>query len=68
MHLLVVAEILIVAMYACNDVFAKVSGSGNIKVFANKSIDAKVSGSGNIYYKGVGHKHKLKVIWQRKNY
>lgn len=35
-----------------NEVSASISGSGNAKVFANKTIDARISGSGNIHYKG----------------
>ena len=34
------------------DVYAKVSGSGNIKVYAKNSFNGKVSGSGDIYYYG----------------
>lgn len=35
-----------------NEVTARISGSGNAKVFANKTIDASISGSGNVHYKG----------------
>ncbi len=35
-----------------NRVEAKVTGSGDIKVIAQKSLDARISGSGDIYYKG----------------
>ncbi len=31
---------------------AKISGSGNIKVYASNSIEAKISGSGNVLYRG----------------
>ena len=35
-----------------NEVTARISGSGQAKVFANKSIDASISGSGDVHYKG----------------
>jgi hypothetical protein len=35
-----------------NEVTARISGSGNAKVFANKTIDASISGSGDVRYKG----------------
>jgi hypothetical protein len=35
-----------------NEVTARISGSGNAKVFANKLVDASISGSGNVHYKG----------------
>ncbi len=35
-----------------DNVMATISGSGNVKVFANKSIDASISGSGNVQYRG----------------
>jgi hypothetical protein len=36
----------------CDDVKARISGSGNIKIFADKSVDASISGSGSVHYKG----------------
>ncbi len=44
-----------------NDVDAKISGSGNVKVYASNSIDAKISGSGNVFYKGNATKINSKV-------
>jgi len=35
-----------------DDATAHISGSGNIKLNANKSVDASISGSGNVSYKG----------------
>ncbi len=35
-----------------DDVYAKISGSGGIKVYAKNSLDGKVSGSGDIVYYG----------------
>lgn len=34
---------------------AKISGSGNIKIFANQSVKASISGSGNVLYKGAAN-------------
>jgi hypothetical protein len=34
---------------------AKISGSGNVKIFANQSIKANISGSGNVLYKGAAN-------------
>lgn len=36
-------------------VTAMISGSGNIKVYANQKIEARISGSGNVYYKGAAN-------------
>ncbi|MES2374421.1 MAG: head GIN domain-containing protein [Bacteroidota bacterium] len=36
----------------CDDAYAHISGSGNIKLNANRAIDANISGSGNVSYKG----------------
>ena len=30
----------------------KISGSGNVKVYASEELDVNISGSGNVYYKG----------------
>ena len=35
-----------------DNVYARISGSGNIRVTANKSLDAVIDGSGDIRYKG----------------
>jgi hypothetical protein len=35
-----------------DDVIAKISGSGNVNIFSNKSVKASISGSGNVVYKG----------------
>ncbi len=45
----------------CDDASAKISGSGNVKVFANKSLTASISGSGNVYYKGPASDIKKKT-------
>jgi hypothetical protein len=37
----------------CDEARAQISGSGNIKLNANKSVDAQISGSGNVTYRGV---------------
>lgn len=36
----------------CEAATAHISGSGNVKVYTNRSIDASISGSGNVQYKG----------------
>ena len=36
------------------DVDVKISGSGAVSVFAEKSLKAFIAGSGNVYYKGSG--------------
>ena len=43
------------------NVYARVSGSGNIKVNATKMISAHVSGSGKIYYTGNADEVDTKV-------
>ena len=35
-----------------DNVDASVSGSGDVKVNANKSVNVKLPGSGSLYYKG----------------
>ncbi len=45
----------------CEDAHAQVSGSGNIKINANKSVDATISGSGNVSYRGVASDVKKHV-------
>ena len=44
-----------------NNLDAKVSGSGNIKVTVNGSLNARVSGSGNVKYKGNPTTEVIKV-------
>ena len=34
---------------------AMISGSGNIKVYANQKVEARISGSGNVYYRGAAN-------------
>ncbi|MEO8171676.1 MAG: head GIN domain-containing protein [Sediminibacterium sp.] len=36
----------------CDDAYAHISGSGNIKLNANRAVDANISGSGNVSYRG----------------
>jgi len=36
----------------CTDASARISGSGNVRIFANRSINASLTGSGNVYYSG----------------
>ncbi|MES2330992.1 MAG: head GIN domain-containing protein [Bacteroidota bacterium] len=45
----------------CDDAYAHVSGSGNIKINANRTVDANISGSGNVSYRGAASDVKKHV-------
>ncbi|MCW3087978.1 MAG: hypothetical protein JWQ78_1364, partial [Sediminibacterium sp.] len=45
----------------CEDAYAHVSGSGNIKINANRAVDANISGSGNVSYRGAASDVKKHV-------